>query len=1076
MIGAALKQSGYMRLKTRYIILLLLTGFTGLSAQTFTFEDAAVPSGWTVVSNGNLSLSAGHYKEGSQSLCWEANGTSVLTVSFSSFTASTGNSAFFQVYSPEITNDTLVVDFLYNASSKRTARFLLNYKGWREFNRAYKEYISNVSTSITSVRMTLQPASSGSRKIYFDDVNLNKSTASSRIAGSQWVLDKAYFSSGNTQLELFANPVDVPLETPAAEELADLAALRTLLSRTPSAGTATNLTAARIFVNSLGITRDEDGSVKGKVIDTSASALTTSVVNDYVSKLEVLAAAGLSDETYLDSFRNFLDHLLDQGLGEGANFIISTTDYTNARTIPEKLLNILPACTDAEKDEVIKLVRWISYYGLMYEPEDSYLSALNSDIIYLYLPHLTAAALFHTDNAVAVREMKVLKRFLERNTEYSPGGSDILKPDGTGFHHNSHYNNYMYAYQTWTDCLYSLKETVFRISPEAYQRFKKAIISNYIMATLDTGNTRHYANTFAGRNPFASGIQVFYSKALFEELVEIGGDCLGKDMDEELAAAYNYFFESNKYDVPAHDYEGFFQFNYSGSGIFRKHNWVATMRAPTTEFWSSEIYNNENRFGRYQGHGTLEITYAGTVATSGYPGNSTGGGWDWNVVPGATTVHYTSWQEMMPYKSVTGRFDQYTRTKNFAGALAWDSCGIFAADFDQIDTWSSSAFTATNLTFRKSVFAFGNILISLGSGISSSGSYDDGMITATNLFQNLTSSASGALLLNGTEINRPYNATTISSAQDNWMVAPQGTGYFIPKGNDDVVLFYNAQKTPVETGVDYASPATVAYAAKAYINHGVKPSGKSYAFVVVPATNAADMQEMAASMANGGGSVYEIHSQTGNLHALTYKPDQTTAYAFFGPSFSLDFGVVKSATAAHLLMHRPDDVTGRQYFAASCPDLKPQSDPVYGWKASSAQTTLTIRGEWLPVNAVDGVQFGEPANGETQVTITFTDGEPVYFALKRTDDTTVTALPDHDWLSFSQYGNEIGLIPGDVIPGKTNIRIYSAPGGLVYNKTLPQLDEVVYLPVTGLKSGMYICRVETGRGTKVFKWIQTQQD
>ncbi len=1043
-----------------------------LSGQTFNFEDATVPSGWSATSGGSLSLSSEHYKEGNASLGWEANGTAVLTVTFPSFTASTGNSAFLQIYTPEVTNDTLVIEFFNSANIRRTANYLLNYKGWRDFNRAYIEYVSNVSFTVTSIRMTLKPASEGTRKIYFDDVRFNQSTAANRIMGSQWILDKAFFSANNEQLNLFSNPVDITTETPTASELNALTALRNQLSRTPVAGNTTNLNAAKSFAINMNIERNPDGSVRGNVVDMSVTALTTAVVTDYVNKLEMLAAEGLKDAPTLVLFRDLLDHLMDQGLGEGVSFSIRPNDYTASRNIPPKLLNLLPACTPEQQTEVLKLVRWISFYGMLYEPENTYLQSLNSDVVYLYLPHMMGVAIFQQDDEVAVRELKAFKRFLERNTEYVPGGGDIFKPDGTGFHHGTQYNNYMYAYQTWAEYINYLKGTPFRISLPAYERFKKAVVAKYTMATLDVNNTRHYANTLSGRNPFGPGIQVFFSRNLFENLIDVGGDILGTTIDEELAGAYNYFFKSTKYSVPENSYEGFHQFNYSPMGIYRKNNWVATMRAPTTKLWGAEIYSGENRFGRYQSHGTLEITYAGTAATSGYPGSSNGGGWDWNVVPGTTTVHYTSWQEMMPAKNTTDRFDQYTKTKNFSGALSWMDCGIFATDFDQGDTWGSQRFTPTNLVFKKSMYAFDNLIVSLGSNIASSGTYSTTMITATNLFQNLISSASGALLLNGTEIGRP-NTVTLPSGQDNWMISPQGTGYFIPQGNDEIKLIHDTQQTPYETGSDFASPVTSANAAKAYINHGVKPSGKKYSFVVVPSTNSADMQNLAAQMSNNGGSVYQVHTQNEYLHALTYLPKNITAYTFFGASFNLTYGIVKSSTGEHLLMHRPDNVTGRQFFAASNPNLKPVNDAVFGWKSSTSQATLTFAGEWLPLQESNGVQFHPPSNGETQLTLTFKDGESLYFALKRTDDTGVDITTKNDWIKFSNNHDHLWLIPSEDLGPDTIVSIYSAIGKLIYQSKISTGNEAFSVPISDLEKGIYICSVQVSGGKiATFKWIR----
>lgn len=1049
--------------------ILLVFQTTFLQAQTFTFETEANLSDWIAGNGSSVSISDQHYKEGISSMCWSGGNNSILTVSFPTFTASTGNSAFLQIYSPVVTNDTLVVEFLFNSSVRRTANFVLNYKGWREFNRAYTEYASNVSFSVTSVCFTLKTTSNENRKIYFDDVRFNQPTSANRIAGTQWIMDKQYLNANTELLDLYVNTVDLPSTTPTAAELNSLNTLRTNLARNPIAGNTANLNAAKSFANELNIVRNGDGTVRGNVIDVSTNTLTNNIVSDYVFKLELLAADGLKNEESLVLFRNLLDHFIEQGFAEGVGFIIKTNDYTPARTIPAKLLNLLPACTVEQKDEVLKLVKWLSYYGKMYDPKNTYLEKLNSDVVYLFLRHIVTVATYQEDDAIAVRELKAFKRFLERNTEYVPGGGDILKPDGTGFHHGTQYNNYMYAYQTWMEHIYLLKNTAFKISLPAYERFKKAVISIYLMATLDTNNARHFANTLSGRNPFGSGIQVYFSRNFFENLIEVGGDILGTSIDDDLASYYNYFFKSTKYAVDSKNFDGFYQFNYGPIGIYRKDNWVATMHAPTTKLWGSEIYSGANRFGRYQSHGALEITYSGTTATTGYPSN-TGGGWDWNVVPGTTTVHYASWQEMMPNKNTTDRFDQYTKTKNFSGALAWDNCGIYVTDFDQIDNWGGQRFTPTNLVFKKSMFAFDNIIISLGSEISSSGSYNVSMITATNLFQNILSSISGKLLLNGEEISRP-NTVTLSTGQDNWIITPQGTGYFIPEGNDEVKLIHTTQKTPIQSGADYASPTTSAIVAKAYINHGVKPTNKKYSFVVVPATNSNEMQTIASQMANNGGSIFEIHAQNEKVHALTYKPTGTTAYAFFDAVSNLTFGIVKSTTYQHLLLHRAEESTGRQFFAVSNPNLNPVNDSKFGWKSQPTQTTITFNGEWLPLGEAEGVQFHAPSNGTTQVTVTFEDGKSIFFALKTLTDTKIENN-DNSRVEYSKI-NGFLQIKSPLIDLNSIVSLYSLEGKLLQNTIATEKAGVLNIPISTVEKGVYVCKVQNSKGkSATFKWIQ----
>lgn len=1057
-------------MKKLFIILFVSFFVTNLRSQSFTFEDASVPAGW-VATTGALTLSAEHYKEGVQSLCWETAGSSIINVSFTGFTASTGNSAFMQIYSPDMSNDTLKVEFLYYSTVKRTANFLCNFKGWREFNRAYIEYASTLSFTVSSIRITLKPTTTATRKIYFDNVNFNYTTETTKVIGSQWILDKAYFTS-ESSLSLFANPIDIPITTPTTQELADLNSLRLTLKRTPTAGTSTALSAAKTYVQSLNIVRNSNGSVRGNIINTSTAALTTTFMTDISSKLETLAAAALTDPATMTLFQNFLDHLLDQGIAEGCNFELASNNYTPSRAIPASFLNILPACSATQKVEVLKLVRWMSYYGMMYFPQSSYLANQESDVIYLFTPHMLGVALNQTDDATAVRELKAFKRYLDRNTEYVPGGGDILKPDGTGFHHGTHYNNYMYSYKTWAEYMYYLKGTQFKISLASYQRFKKAVITVYTMGTLDAGDMHYNANSLCGRNPFESGMQIQFSKDLFDKLILVGGDCLGTTYDDDLAAAYNFFFKTTKYSTTAKSYDGFYQYNYSPTGIYRKANWVATMHAPTTNFFGSEIYSGANRFGRYQSHGALEVLYSGSLAINGYPTNGTGGGWDWNVVPGATTVHYTSWQEMMPNKTTTDRFDQFSKTKNFSGALSFGDCGVFATDFDQIDTWGSQKFTPTNLTFKKSMFAFDNMIISLGSGISSSGTYDASMITATNLFQNIISASSGSFLLNGTAVAKP-NTTTVATTTDNWLITPQGTGYFIPKGNDPIEIRYNDQTSPIESGADYAAPTTTSSAAKAYLNHGVKPNAKSYSFVVIPATNTASMLTLATQMSNGGGSIYQILAQSSAVHALLYKPTNTTAYSFFSAASNLTYGIVKSTTSEHLLMDKYDVNLNRHFFAVCNPNLRPVTDATYGWVASSSQTILTLVGDWNIISPVAGVVFSAPVNGQTQVQITMTNGEPIYFGIKNPSDTTdINELNAPEWINFSQGKESLHLFLPSMVENKLNVKIHSANGQIVYNQNYNSIISSLDIPVGKLQHGIFFCTITNAAQTKTFKWIR----
>ena len=1062
-----------MNKKTGIILVLAILGcFTQVSAQNYTFEGSM--SDWTA-QKGTLSLSSEHYKQGLQSLCWTTTGESQLIVAgFASFNTSTANSAYMQLYVPEANNDVLMVEFMSGTTVRRTANFLCNTRGWREFNRAYKDYASTTNGSVNALRITLKPTDNSERKIYFDDVRLNQTTESGHIPGTQWLLDKQYVTSNNTPLTLYAKQSDIPATTPTAEELSSLQKLRNTATQSLKPEyDSQQFIAARNYVNKMNLVRNTDGTIQGRIVDTRASVLSTDSITDILVRLRALA--GAAENNILNArnfFDDYLDHVLDQGFAEGCNIIFASNSYSAPRSIIPLLLSILPTCNNTQRDQVVKLARWISFYGIINEAEENYLANINSDEIYLFITYIQQIALFHTNDAVAVRELKAVKRYLERSTEFVPGEKDMLKTDGTGFHHNTHYNNYMYAYQTLLSAISTFKGTEFRISVDAYERFKKAVLAIYTMATLHTNDTRHTANSLSGRNPFDSGVNVPIRRTEFQELIKIGGDYYGTSIDEDLAGAYNYFFKANTYAVPENSYEGFHQFNYSPAGIFRKGNWVATMRAPTTKLWGAEIYSRENRFGRYQSHGSLEITYGGgTLAESGYPTNRTGGGWDWNVIPGTTTVHYTSWQEMMPGKTVTARFDQYTKSTNFAGALSAGDCGIFVSNFDQGDTWGSQRFTPTNLVFKKSMFAFDNIIISLGSNIASSGEYGNDMITATNLFQNVISGTKNSIVVNGTTRTNPYNET-LTTASGNWLITPQGTGYIIPKANDAIEVKFDAQKTPVETGADYANPATSLTVAKAYLNHGVKPSNKQYCFVVAPDTNPTEMQSLATRIGDNGGDLFKIENLTSSLHAVSYPPDNTMAYSFFEPVSDLNFGIVKATTSQHLLMVKKDSEVERYYFSICNPNLNPQGNATYGWIATPTQTILTLKGEWKAQSNAEGVSFAAPSNNETQVTITMKEGEAIHFGITTLDDTGIEQeiLDEQPHLSYKN--GMLQLIFPKPAEGDTNISIYTPNGIVVYQGEIQSGESTATIPVAQLSQGIYLCIVQDSRTVKAFKWVK----
>ncbi|MEG1587107.1 MAG: DUF4627 domain-containing protein [Bacteroidales bacterium] len=1021
---------------------------------TFNFEEDVIPSQWKST-KGAIALSNAHFKEGVKSLEWDAVADASLTVSFKEFEAAGANAAFFQIRSSEITGNTVNVEFL-NAQGAvvKTAHLLMNFKGWREFNRPYNEYQNSDNAKISNVRFVYKTTNTDrGQKIYIDDVNLSAPIESTRYYSDFLVEDLEWLEPKSAALlKVYAMRREEAVQPATPEELEGMALLRDKYKRTATPNTG----ALRQIVSELkamNMHRNDDGTIVGPAYPSSKERSSAKLL-EISQKVEILGASAKTNNTSKNLFNDWIDLLLDQGvLYSTAPFVYS--DYNTVRNLPAGFLNAMDIYTDEQREEMIKAVKWILEFNLAYADYEYLHSTLSSDYIYNYPENLFTCAAYRVNPQDAVTDLKALKVFLENASEYSPGSKDILKPDGTGFHHNTHYNNYMYAYTTWVNTLYNLVGTVFQVDEASYERVKKAVVATFIQATASENNTFMTANSLAGRHPLVGGPQLPYTKQILQDLIVIGGDIKKMEIDRDLAAQYNAFTKETLYEVAPADMQGFYQFNYSPAGVYRKNDWVATMRCPTTKFWGGEIYSKTNRFGRYQAHGTLEVMYEGPQERSGFPAkdanNSTTeetGGWDWNVEPGSTTVHYTSWAEMMPNRDLTSRFDQYAKTTNFAGALSWGDCGMFGAEFDQGDSWGSQRFTPTNLSFKKSVYAFDGLLISLGNAISSFGNYGNDMITATNLFQGVDCDLSGNLIVNDQVMEAGAQPQVKEMSENVWLVTPQGTGYFIPAGNDPLIIKHGEQSSPNETGSNLDNPKTVV-AAKAYIDHGVKPNGKSYEFVVMPGIDAASMKAKSSQLANG--EIYEVKAKTENVHALFYKPAGIMAYTCFGPVEKLNYGMLKSTTAEMLLMEKADLKKGTVSFAIANPNLRPENHPVYGWTATPTSVSLVLNKKLNFVSSSDQITVTDQEDGTTRVDLVLEEGAPVYFTLSDPEATSIDPLKPADKAIISVEGSDIYVRNAN----KEDVALYEISGRLLSKKE--KVDSTVVF--NSLAKGYYLVKI-----------------
>ena len=123
----------------------------------YDFEEQSVPTGWEA-KGSELALSTDHYTSGVQCLEWtvnENNATIEFPLGSDGMKLTSRNAAFFNIYAPVVTGNVIYVDFLNaKGESVKKATLLQNFKGWREFSRAYNEYENTGDETAVRVRFT----------------------------------------------------------------------------------------------------------------------------------------------------------------------------------------------------------------------------------------------------------------------------------------------------------------------------------------------------------------------------------------------------------------------------------------------------------------------------------------------------------------------------------------------------------------------------------------------------------------------------------------------------------------------------------------------------------------------------------------------------------------------------------------------------------------------------------------------------------------------------------------------------------------------------------------------------------
>lgn len=564
-----------------------------------------------------------------------------------------------------------------------------------------------------------------------------------------------------------------------------------------------------------------------------------------------------------------------------------------------------------------------------------------------------------------------------------------FKVDGTVWHHNGHYPAYgLGAFQTVPKVIRILSGTRFRIAEKGHNNFKNAFMMSRIYSQLyDWG----FGN--AGRHPLEDG-SIAPLKNEFLLMAYAGNPEGNSEIDRDAASAYlrlwgkedqlNTATFTQLNGIPVEKLSGYYTLPYAATAIHRRGHWAALIKGYSKYVWASEIYVNENRYGRYPANGTIELLNKKGEKGSGFRQE----GWDWNRYPGATVI-YLPFEELEPDIPLL----MFRSNESFAGATELDGNGVFGmilneSKGDNAEWATTKAGFPGELKAKKSVFSYGDKLICIGTNISS---VDEKNLTQTNLFQSFLTDTKTPLYTSAETVKKIPVEIELRPEKKlgSWLTDPYGNGYHIlsetpvqiKKSNQ--LSYHN--KYSIKTGSmnpkGKGAKETQGDYATAWINHGLAPKKADYQYIIYPFLNEEHQKNFGRKIKNDRS--YTIQRADSIAHIVLDKTTNTTGYVIFENNHNLNNGILLETSAPALVMIRRSG-KDKLKISAVQPDLNfpLKDDGKFKNYSEPVELKLKLAGKWQ-VSQKDFVKAVDHSEKNTTVTIQCVNGLPRIFEMKK---------------------------------------------------------------------------------------------
>ena len=977
----------------------------------FGFENG-VPGFVKVAGSGTVTAATEKFKDGKTSLKYQWTGQSELTfnnwVDMEASMKVNGAGLMIWIYNTAPMDAPLKISFT-NWSGEEICyfHFNMNFKGWRTAWVKYIDMLSpyghygdrKLADRVKNVaKMTITPpASVPSGTIYIDRVSFSTKKLHDQITPDMQVPENNYNLKRNMwhwcrlwEWEQYPEPEIVKATDAQKAMLAEVEKRmdEDLKNGNPSPEYTkkTLIPRADNAYAKYGLKRLPDGSVTG------APLLSDDEFNNSLGEMRIrfiqeiiwyytLDYLYTGNRANLDRIFIAFDHAIDQGFAYGSG---QGTNHHYGYQIRDlyKAMWILRDEIEAagKTDEYLEVLEYWSGMSECRKPFqygrdemlDSWHTLLQAKII---------ATMMNPDEDERFTNMKNLAVWLSGSLMYSPGTLGGLKVDGTSFHHGGLYPAYSVgAFAALGEYCEYTAGTDFVLDEESRKCFKNALLTlrNYC-------NLTDWGLGVCGRHPFngfipKADIEAFGSLALLGDLTDSG-----LDADPELGGAYltlggadrNKTAALRKAGISAAPApEGFFVYNYGAMGIHRRGNWMLVLKSYNSDVWASEIYTADNRYGRYQSYGSAQLIGSGSPVSAKASGFSQEG-WDWNRVPGATTIH-------LPFDLLENPLKGTLMERNddrFPGVSSLEGKnGVLAFTYVEKDRKNF----CPGATAHKSVFCFDNRIVFVGSGISNNSTYP----TETTIYQLRLDDKAEEIDINlqyyeQFPLSFSHNENTPVTFSDN-----KGN-YYIMKDGRGLRVIKQTQTSPSDTKKKTGTGDFVT----AYIDHGTAPHNASYEYMMLvqPAVKEVNRysKKVPYTVLRNDDAVHAVNDNvTGITAYVCYSAyeqgeDVKTALAAFEKGKDARPALpVSEITSETIVMERALG-DGRSVMSICTPDLGiTQKGYTTAQESQPLVRSVTLDGTYAVEGTHDNVEV-VVSGGKTTVNATCLHGQPVEFILAR---------------------------------------------------------------------------------------------